>query len=146
MISRLMLLLLLVLGGCERFPKDVNGTLERIEAEKSFSVGIVAGSSLKEPAAALIAGIEKETGATPRFETGAAEPLLGRLEAGDLDLVIGSFVSTTRWAQDVTLSPPLAIEPSKAGEIHLSAAMRNGENAWISLVERQARDVWKPNP
>lgn len=72
---------------------------------------------------------------------GDAEPLLARLEESELDLVVGRFTKTSPWATLVALTPPLATEKQGKTEIVLAAAMANGENEWISLVEREAREL-----
>jgi ABC-type amino acid transport substrate-binding protein len=141
MMQRLALCLaLLALPSCGEFPRDPEGTLVRVRAERSFSVG-VAGGGLDPAAGALIKRIATVTGAVPRIERGEADPLLTRVENGELDLVIGRFSATTPWSRLVTFSPPLQVQAEKGAEIHLGAAMRNGENAWIGLVEREARDL-----
>ena len=134
---------LLALVGCDDYPRDPEGTLARVSAEKSFKAGIVAGADPAgiDPAAMLLVRVGERTGARALIERGSAEPLLAKLEAGELDLVIGDYVSTTPWSTNVSLSPPLAIRHDGGAEIHVVAAMRNGENAWIGLVEREARKL-----
>lgn len=77
----------------------------------------------------------------PVIERGDAEGLLKGLEQGRLDLVLGRFEKKSPWLSLVTFSPPLRVEKEGKETFHLAAAMRNGENAWIGLVEREARDV-----
>ncbi|HZW46129.1 MAG TPA: hypothetical protein VFF61_01270, partial [Microvirga sp.] len=96
---------------------------------------------LDPKAAQLIQRVSSNAGAQARLESGGAEPLLDRLEAGDLDLVLGRFEKKSPWARLVTFGPPLRVEKQGKTTFHLTAAMRNGENAWIALVEREARDV-----
>ena len=70
------------------------------------------------------------------------EALLLRLEAGDLDIVVGGrFAEDTPWKTRVTLGPPLASETAAANTLNDHAVTRNGENAWIVLVQREARKV-----
>jgi hypothetical protein len=72
---------------------------------------------------------------------GDAEPLLNDLEEGRLELVIGRFDEKSPWAARVEIGPPLRSEKHGDAEFHVAPAMRTGENAWISLVERRARDA-----
>ena len=81
--------------------------------------------------------LSRATGARPALEAGAAEPLLTRLEEGGLDLVVGEFAEKSPWSTRVTFTDPIAVE----GPVMLAAAARNGENAWIGLVHREARAV-----
>jgi hypothetical protein len=136
---------LLALASCNAgFPRDPEGTLDRVRMERSFRVGLVAplaeGTS-EAKVDALLARIGKVSGASPSVEQGDAEPLLKRLEEGEIDLVIGRFEKKSPWKQLVTFGPPLRIERHGKAEFHLAPLMRNGENAWIALVEREARDV-----
>ena len=126
------------------FPRDPDGTLRQVRATGSFSVGIVAplvqGRHSRE-VRTLIERIGAAAGAAPRIETGDTEPLLKRLEAGQLDLVIGRFDAKSPWATLVTIGPPIVVEPQGEAELRLAPAMQNGENGWIALIERAARDL-----
>jgi ABC-type amino acid transport substrate-binding protein len=115
-------------------PKDTEGTLERIRGAGEIRVGLV----LSRPDA-LLQRLQAATGARPRIFPGDGEPLLARLEEGEVDLVIGRFTATTPWSTMVSLTPPLAKAKQGKTEIILAAAMQNGENEWIALVEREAR-------
>jgi ABC-type amino acid transport substrate-binding protein len=125
-------------------PKDTDGTLERVRAAREFRVGLILGGprgALDPRARALLERVGRAAGARPRLIGGDAEPLLARLEEGELDLVVGRFTKTTPWATLVSLTPPLATEKQGRTEIILAAAMANGENEWISLLEREARQL-----
>lgn len=131
----------LMLASCG-LPKDAEGTLDAVRAAHRIRVGFIAEGAAPLPrpeAAALLRRLAAATGARPVAVTGDAEPLLSRLEDGDLDLVLGRFTRKTPWRTLVTLSPPLATEKQRDTEIVLAAAMRNGENEWVALVEREAR-------
>ncbi len=134
----------LLIGGCDDIPKDPGGTLERIKAERVFRVGLIGTDG--SPAGAdrqrlLVQRVAKMTGAAARVEQGAAEPLLLKLEEGELDLVIGELAPKSPWSKQVTILPPLGEEVTKDGHVHVAAMARNGENAWISLLYREARAV-----
>ncbi|HEX8225037.1 MAG TPA: hypothetical protein VF605_14555 [Allosphingosinicella sp.] len=128
----------LLLAGCDSIPADPDSSLERIRGERRFRVGLIAsgGPALApERAGALLDRLWRATGARPALEHGSAEALLTRLEEGGLDLVVGEFAEHSPWAAQVTLTEPIATE----GRTILAAAARNGENAWIWLVHREAR-------
>ena len=138
-------LALLAAGSCADFPRDPEGTLHRVRAERSFRVGLVAPLSGGDPkVAALLRRVAKASGARGQVESGDAEPLLNRLEEGELDIVVGRFEAASPWKRLVSFSPPLRIEKHGKTEFHLVAAMRNGENAWIGLIGREAREVGEP--
>lgn len=129
---------LLLAGGCDAIPADPDGTLERIRGERLFRVGLIASHAPPPDGAhRLLQRLSRATGARAALERGPAEALLTRLEDGGLDLVVGEFAEQSPWAAQVTLSEPIG--PN--GPIVLAAAARNGENAWISLVHREARAV-----
>jgi hypothetical protein len=130
--------------GCSEIPKDPEGTLERVRAEQAFKVGLIASD--RPPVGAdrsrlLLERVSARTGAQPQFEKGASEPLLAKLEEGELDMVIGELAPASPWAKAVTLLTPLGEQVSRDGHVHLVVALRNGENAWIGLVDREARAV-----
>jgi hypothetical protein len=141
--SRFALLLVLLVAGCANYPRDPAGTLDRIRAERVFRVGIIAGdmpAAERAKVQAYLAAVSGETGARPQLSTGAAEPLLLRLKQGALDLVVGPLAADSPWLDDVSIIEPLAERREGEETVALSPIARNGENAWIMLLERAARD------
>ena len=135
-------LLSLMLVACGGLPRDQGGTLERIGEMRAVRVGVVAaaGQSPKFPRLrSFVERIGAAAGGLPRIELGATEALLLRLEAGELDLVVGEFDRSSPWYQRVHLMPPLATRSAGDSELEATAAARNGENGWIMLIEREAR-------
>lgn len=135
----LILCLLLPLAGCGDFPRDVEGTRDRVTREGRFRAAIAAGTPARE-AQALIARIGQAAGAQAELSSGTTEPLLKALEAGEVDLVIAPMERKSPWATMVHFLPPLARDQGTAG-IDLVAMARNGENQWIALVDREARAI-----
>lgn len=130
---------LFLISGCDKFPADMDGSLATIAQRKTFTVGTAA--PLPSSAEQLVARLEKATGSKARIVTGPLEPLIADLEAGKLDLIVAPFRKDSPLVADVSLSPPIA----RAGEeIEWHAAMKNGENRWIMLVETEARGVAPP--
>ncbi len=136
MIRIFLLATALMAAGCDAIPADPDGSLERIRGERLFKVGLIASHSPPPDGAAdLLRRLSRATGAEAALERGAAEALLTRLEEGELDLVLGEFAEKSPWAAQVTLTEPIGPK----GATILAAAARNGENAWIALVHREAR-------
>lgn len=136
MIRALLLATAILTAGCGAIPADPDGTLERVRSERSFRVGLIASHAPPPaPAADLLRRLTRATGAKAAIEQGPAEALLTRLEEGELDLVLGEFAETSPWSAKVTLSEPIVAY----GPTVLAAAARNGENAWIALVHREAQ-------
>ena len=128
----------LFIGGCDAIPADPDGTLDRVRSERQFRVGLIASHGrpfAPDRAQDLLKRLSRATGARAAVERGAAESLLTKLEEGRLDLVLGEFAEKSPWAAQVTLTEPIGA----SGTTVLAAAARNGENAWIALVHREAR-------
>jgi ABC-type amino acid transport substrate-binding protein len=136
MIRIFLLATVLLAVGCDAIPSDPDGTLDRVRGERLFRVGLIASHAPPpDRAADLLRRLSRATGAKAAVERGPAESLWTRLEEGSLDLVLGEFAEKSPWAAKVTLSEPIG----PGGPIILAAAARNGENAWIALVHREAR-------
>ena len=134
--------LLLAVGGCGSLPRDQERTLDRIAETREVRVGMTAAPDRSPHYAKLSNFLQRSAaaaGGSPRIEVGAAEALLLRLEAGELDLVIGEFDRSSPWYRRVHLLPPLATRSAGDSELEATAAARNGENGWIMLIEREAR-------
>lgn len=133
----------LALAGCDRLPRDPDGTLDRVRAERSFRVGLIATGD--RPIGdgrtnAFLARVARATGARPVVKTGASEPLLIELEDGQLDLVVGVLSPESPWLGKVALLRPIG-ETVAPQHLLLTPIARNGENRWIMLLEREARAV-----
>ncbi|HEX8528229.1 hypothetical protein [Allosphingosinicella sp.] len=136
--------LLLALAGfsaCADVPRDPDGTLDRVSSSRGFRVGVIAGGPSQHSALqrSLVERVAATTGARPALEQGAAEPLLLRLEQGELDLVVGEFQHNSPWAERVHLLPPLARTRIGEEEAIVAGAARHGENGWIMLLDRESR-------
>jgi DNA-binding transcriptional LysR family regulator len=126
-------LVLAALVGCADYPKDVEGTSERLSGG-TLHVGIVAdGGAAADRPEQLIAALAQELSSRPEVETGNAEPMLLRLEKGELDLVVGSFAADTPWSTRVTFSKPLL--PQTDPDHESKAAVRLGEHRWSMIVD-----------
>lgn len=140
--KRLLLIGFVLLSACDALPRDPDGTLERAARDKSFLVGFASPDIAKDPrAASLVRAVEAETHAKARVVGGSGEPLLARLENGDVDLVIGRFKKDSPWQTEIAFGPVLATSGEASDPVELKAAMRNGENRWIMHIERASRSV-----
>lgn len=137
--AALALTIALLLAGCDSFPRDPAHSLDDIRARGTIRVG--AGQELPPEAKALLKDVERAAGAKAELQRGALEPLLDRLETGEIDLVIAPFTKKTPWATMRALSPPVRTEGQGEQAIEWRAAMRSGENRWIMLVETSARAI-----
>jgi ABC-type amino acid transport substrate-binding protein len=135
----------LLLTGCAGgFPADPDGTLDRITGGV-LRVGVtenppwtVAGPET-DPSGTEV-DLVREFAATRDAEVewvpGSEEVLVGRLERGELDLVIGGFTTASPWADQAALTYPYAtvLTPQGAPEPHVMAAPL-GENGFLVALE-----------
>jgi DNA-binding transcriptional LysR family regulator len=137
----ILILGLMLLAACGPWPRDIEGTRDRVETSRIIRVGIPPlGAQDRALAATYLGRLARATGAQPRLEPGAAEPLLARLEAGELDLVLGEVARDSPWLDAVAVIEPLAERPLGERVIGFGPIARNGENRWIMLLEREVRD------
>lgn len=136
---------LAALTGCSGgFPADPDGTLERVTGDV-LRVGITDNPPWTEaaegtPPSGLEAEIAAEfagtLGAEVDWTVGSEERLIGDLEAGELDLVVGGFTGASPWSTQAALTTPYTTVPDEQGkpEPHVLAAPL-GENAFLVRLE-----------
>ncbi|ALJ12485.1 transglycosylase SLT domain-containing protein [Sphingopyxis macrogoltabida] len=132
----------LLFSGCTDFPRDPANSLDKIRASGTIRVGTE--QDLPPEARTLVEQVETAAGAKAELRRGALEPLLDKLETGEIDLVVAPFTKKTPWATMSALSPPVRTEGQGEQTVEWRAAMRSGENRWIMLVETSARKVARP--
>ncbi|TFI60052.1 hypothetical protein E2493_02050 [Sphingomonas parva] len=137
---RLALLCAGLLAGCSSFPKDVDGTLAKIERDGVIRVGMIAGGGTRQAVAPFLRAVEAETGAHVTIVDGPAEPLLLDLKEGRIDLILGETAAESPWQDEVAFIEPLR-RGSEERPLELTPIARNGENAWIMLLQRAGRKV-----
>jgi len=140
-----LLLTAALLAGCSGgFPADPDGTLERVTGD-ALRVGITANppwTVVEEgvPPSGLEAEVVAEFAETLDAEVdwtvGSEERLIGDLEAGELDLVVGGFTGRSPWSARAALTTPYTTVPDAHGapEPHVMAAPL-GENAFLVRLE-----------
>lgn len=138
-------ILIALLAGCDNLPRDPEGSLQRIRQERHFTIGF-SGASPEEPMTRrLLAQVERQAGARAVVRQGEGEALLHALSEGQIDLVIGRFTKDSPWQTDIAFAPPLARTTVGGEEIDYKAAVRDGENRWLMLVERASRAASQEN-
>ena len=113
-----------------------------MRAERRFSAGLIdahpPSTDWSGRIARFVGRVGRATGAQPQVQRDAAEPLLLRLEKGELDVVIGPMAPTSPWEKQVSLLPALAEHVGPDRHLRLAAIARNGENEWIELPHGEA--------
>lgn len=145
------LLLVLVLAGCgTSLPRDPEGTLDRVTGG-TLRVGVsfdppwtevpAGGADLSdrpppgvEPR--LVADFAASLDADVRWTAGGEETLIGELEEGRLDVVVGGLTAASPWSEKVALTRPYVTLTDAHGkpEPHVMAAPM-GENAFLVELE-----------
>ena len=135
------ILLCVSVAACGPYPRDMDGTLDRVERTQRFTVGLSALSPADERIARrYVARLERATGSKARIEEGPLERHLVRLETGDVDLVIAEIAEQSPWATPVSLIEPLRRRREGKHRLGLSPVAANGENRWVALLEREVRN------
>lgn len=142
------------LAGCglapEHFPADPQGTLSRVEGG-FLRVGVAPNppwTELPDGAEAdplrpsgvevdLLEGFARTVDAEVVWEAGSEERLVGDLEAGKLDVVVGGLTARTPWVSHAAVTRPYASVPGETGEEELHVMLTPmGENALLVALER----------
>jgi hypothetical protein len=142
--SGMLLVGITVTAACGSYPDDVESTLSSIQSAHVIHVGLIAGTD-RSPnfakAQIYLRQVSKDVGATVELREGSTEALLAEVEQGSLDLVIGEIAVDSPWLPDIAVVEPIAERRVGKRSLGLGAIARNGENRWIMLLERHARDV-----
>ncbi|KAE8763588.1 transporter substrate-binding domain-containing protein [Georgenia thermotolerans] len=140
------LLLAGLAAGCSAtIPSDPDGTLERVRGDV-LRVGVspnppwtIVTAADAPPAgteAVLVEEFARSLDAEVEWTVGGEEALVGRLERGQLDLVVGGLTARSPWAEKAALTYRYteAVGPEGEKELHVMAAPM-GENAFLVELE-----------
>lgn len=139
---------LLGLWGCSepRFPRDAEGSLERVMTQGVLRVGasenvpwtdVADDGSVSGAEATILSDYAESLGATVVWTPGAESQLILALDEGRLDVVMGGLRSDSPWASHAAFTRPHAHSVGPDGEVEeLVFALRLGENALLTNVER----------
>ena len=131
--------------GCGTFPKDSEGTLDRVrggtlvvgvsEHEPWTSVG--AGGEVSGTEVSLVEGFADSLGAEIEWEVGPESVLADEVKRGQVDIVIGGLTSVSPWKSDLSLTRPYTKVKSEDGkEQKMVMGVPKGENAFQVALER----------
>lgn len=133
------------LAGCAlSIPTDPNGTLDEVTGGT-----LRAGVSPNPPWTSVEAGVPdgvdvelvvqfaEEIDAVVEWTYGGEEHLIGQLERGELDLVLGGITDDSPWEKQAAITTPFVevTGPDGRPEKHVFAAPL-GENAFLLRLER----------
>jgi polar amino acid transport system substrate-binding protein len=153
----------LAVGGCERVPRDPEGTLERARGG-TIRVGIAANPPWTRPGPDRTGGIEarlvedfaRSLNARVAWVSGGESDLLRALESFQLDIVIGGLTDDTKWDRRVGLTRPYVRTKTLVGEAPGAAsvtdltgkevAVRQGDPAARTLESKGAKPLISVDP
>ncbi|HYD08051.1 MAG TPA: hypothetical protein VEC60_20110 [Reyranella sp.] len=128
-------------AACADYPRDIDGTLDRIRESRVLRVGATLAPDDVDLAQDYVSRLERATGARATMSAGPAEQQIALLEAGELDLVIGDFAEDSPWLTEVAVIEPLNERVVGDRMVGLAPVAANGENRWIMLLEREVRNL-----
>lgn len=134
-------LALLLLTGCGvTVPTDPDGTLDRVSAG-TLRVGATANGGWvdlrvgEDPVGIepeLVSSFASTLDADVVWSLGSEEALVGDLENGDLDLVIGGLTSRTPWSEKAGTTRPYTESTDEQGAtVEHVMLVRRGENRFL---------------
>lgn len=138
-------LLAALIAGCGGpFPRDTDGSLDRITGgvlrvgvsenppwTQVYDDGRVAGREVD-----LLAGFAARHDADVEWTPGAESELVGAMVRGDLDVIVGGLTSDSPWESEVALTRPYADEVTPDGDTEqMVMATPLGENALLVALE-----------
>jgi hypothetical protein len=135
--------LALAMSGCGiSIPTDPDGTLERVTggelrigASPDHGLVDVSAATPSGPLPDLASEFAKTLDASPEWTVGSEETLVGMLEAGELDLVVGGFTEQTPWIDKAGITRGYSgISGADGRGIVMLVPL--GENAFLSDLER----------
>lgn len=148
LVALVAVLALVVMSGCRvTIPADPDHTLERVHAERVLRAGASANPPLvvvddadrpptgSEPE--LVEGFARRLGVEVEWVLGGESELVGKLEDGEVDLVVGGLLKDSPWEKRATLTRPYATTSGPDGtERRHVMAVPLGENAMLTELER----------
>ena len=147
----LALLAALAVTGCQ-FPRDVEGTLDRLAAGGTLRVGVTEHEPyvvLDDPRPTgvevrLLEDFGRHLRAPLRFVRGSEEQLVEQLREGELDVVVGGITKRSPWKKEVAPTRVYATTHERVGDKEITdehvMLTRNGENAFLVRLERYLLD------
>lgn len=141
----LLALVTVLASGCgSSFPKDTDGSLDRITGG-ALRVGVSENPPWTEVSddggvtgreVDLVAGFAQQQDADLEWTPGAESELIMAMARGDLDVVVGGLTSDSPWEKEVALTRSYAQEVTPDGDTEqMVMATPLGENALLVALE-----------
>jgi len=141
-LSLVALALVFALAGCGSIPADPDGTLEqvtdgvlRVGASPDDGLISVAGNEVSGDEAELVEGFAETLNARVEWTIGGEERLVGQLDTGKLDLVVGGITDATPWVESAGVTRAYPAMPGADGR-NIVMLVPLGENRFLGELER----------
>jgi len=144
---------LTAVGGCGvAVPADPDGTLDRVRSDRVLRVGVSPNppfTVVTDPAAPpsgsevdLVSGFARRLDAHVEFVVGGESHLVGGLEDGTVDVMVGGLLEDSPWEKRAALTRPYAetTGPDDTTRAHVMAVPL-GENAMLTELETYLDEV-----
>ena len=133
-------LFVLLLLACDPYPRDPEGTFERVSggvlrvgaSEAPPWLTRAPEGSARGPEAELVLAFAESIDARVEWHWGGADEHLDSLERHELDLVVGGLLGSSPWKRRVALTRPWL----ESGEMRRVLAVPPGENRTLLALER----------
>lgn len=137
----IIIIMLLLLNGCKDYPKDINGTLNKITTSGVIKIGVI-----EHPPYASFVGKKNPEGSEIDLVTAFAKSLpakikwyylgehllISKLQNREIDLVIGGLLDDNHWIHEVGTT---RVYSTINNQNHVMAVPL-GENAFIIKLEK----------
>jgi polar amino acid transport system substrate-binding protein len=141
--------------GCQ-YPRDVEGTLDRVADGGDLRVGVseedpyvvLAGDRPSGVEVRLLEDFARRLGARVEYVSGGEESLVEQLREGELDVVVGGITKRSPWKKEVAPTRPYATTHERVADKRVTdqhvMLVRNGENAFLVRLEQYLLDRKEP--
>jgi membrane-bound lytic murein transglycosylase MltF len=130
-------------SACSSVPRDPDATLDRVQRDGVIRVGAspsdgwvrYEGDRAAGREAELVEGFASDLGVRVEWTLAGETALVGAMERGELDVIIGGLHADSPWSDTVAITRPYA-ESTEAGEtVEHVLAVPLGENALLVRLE-----------
>jgi polar amino acid transport system substrate-binding protein len=144
-------LVIVVPGGCQ-YPRDVEGTLDRVRDGGALRAGVtehppyvtLAGDRPGGVEVRLLEDFARRLGTRVEYVHDSEEALVEQLREGELDVVAGGISKRSPWKKEVAPTRPYATTHERVADKEVTdrhvMLTRNGENAFLVELERYLLD------
>lgn len=137
-------LVVVALSGCSSIPRDPDGTLEQVVERGELRVGAspsgelvtLEGDDPSGPEVDLVEGFAQDLGVDVVWTMSGETELVGAMERGDLDVLVGGLHADSPWSDKVAVTRPYAESREDGETVKHVLAVPIGENAMLVRLER----------